>query len=447
VTAVERRAAVRPQIAALRPRRVELGLIALIAIVVVSAYGLASLGESSSVPANIGPFLAWMLGLFFFVHLAVRRFAAAADPVLLPMALLLNGIGYVMIARLGEDVDDGSDLAGLQSVWTAVGIGAFVVTLILVPRIRSLAQYRYLFGAAGLGLLALPLLPIGVQINGARIWVSIGPVNFQPGEFAKIALALFFASYLVDAGELIRTRIELRDLAPIGAAWAASIGVMVFEKDLGSSMLVFALFVVVMWVATERTMFLGLGAAMFLAGGVVAFRVFSHVERRIDGWLDPWADPQDGGFQIIQATYSMAEGGLTGTGLGRGEPDRVPFAETDFIFAAIGEELGLAGTTAILMAFLVLIGSGLRIAIRATRPFEKLLAVGLTTLLGIQAFIIMGGVVRLIPLTGITLPFVSYGGSALVSNYIVLALLMRLSHEQRTVSGDGAGSLTAGGRR
>jgi peptidoglycan glycosyltransferase len=419
-------------VASLRPRRVELGLIALIAIVVVSAYGLASLGESASVPADIGPFLAWMLGLFFFVHLAVRRFAANADPVLLPMALLLNGIGYVMIARLSEDVEDGSDLAGLQSVWTAVGIVAFVATLVFVPRIRMLAQYRYLLGVAGLGLLALPLLPIGVEINGARIWVSIGPVNFQPGEFAKIALAIFFASYLVDARELIKTRIELRDLAPIGAAWAASVGVMVLERDLGSSMLVFALFVVLMWVATERTLFLGLGAGLFMVGGVVAFRAFSHVERRIDGWLDPWADPQDGGFQIIQATYSMAEGGLTGTGLGRGEPDRVPFAETDFIFAAIGEEMGLAGTAAILMAFLIVIGSGLRIAIRATRPFEKLLAVGLTTLLGIQAFIIMGGVVRLIPLTGITLPFVSYGGSALVSNYVVLALLMRLSHEQRT---------------
>jgi len=434
VTAVERRPVVRPQIAAIRPRRVELGLIALIAIVVVSAYGLASLGQSASVPANIGPFLAWMLGLFFFVHLAVRRFAAAADPVLLPMALLLNGLGYVMIARLGGDVDGGSRLAALQSVWSAVGIGGFVATLVLVPRIRALAQYRYLLGVGGIVLLALPLLPIGVQINGARIWVSIGPINFQPGEFAKIALALFFASYLVDAGDLLKNRIELRDLAPIGAAWVASVGVMVLERDLGSSMLVFALFVVLMWVATERTLWLGVGAAMFVAGGAIAFQFFDHVERRIDGWLNPWADPQDSGFQIIQATYSMAEGGLTGTGLGRGEPDRVPFVETDFIFAAIGEEMGLAGTTAILMAFLIIIGSGLRIAIRATRPFEKLLAVGLTTLLGIQAFIIMGGVVRIIPLTGITLPFVSYGGSALVSNYIVLALLMRLSHEQRTTT-------------
>lgn len=413
----------------------------LIALVVVSAYGLASLGQSASVPANIGPFLAWMLGLFFFVHLAVRRFAAAADPVLLPMALLLNGIGYVMIARLSGDVDGGGDLAGLQSVWTAVGIGAFVATLVFVPRARMLAQYRYLLGVAGIALLALPLLPVGIELNGARIWVSIGPVNFQPGEFAKIALAVFFASYLVDKGDLMKNRLELRDLVPIAGAWAASVGVMVFERDLGSSLLLFAMFVVLMWVASDRVLFLGLGAVLFAAGSFVALQIFSHVERRFDGWLNPWADPTDGGFQIIQATYSMAEGGLTGTGLGRGEPDRVPFAETDFIFAAIGEEMGLAGTTAILMAFLILIGSGLRIALRATQPFEKLLAVGLTTLLGMQAFIIMGGVVRLIPLTGITLPFVSYGGSALVSNYIVLALLMRMSHEQRLVSPtDRAGS-------
>ncbi|MDG2028833.1 MAG: FtsW/RodA/SpoVE family cell cycle protein [Acidimicrobiales bacterium] len=419
-------------IAALRPRRVELGLIVLIAVVVVAAYGLASLGQSASLPANIGPFLAWMLGLFFFVHLVVRRFAAAADPVMLPMALLLNGLGYVMIARLSGDIDDAGNLAGLQSVWSAVGIGLFVATLIAIPRVRVLAQYRYLLGAVGIGLLALPLVPgIGVEIRGARIWASVGPVNFQPGEFAKIALAIFFASYLVDAGELIKNRLELRDLAPIGAAWVASLGVMVFERDLGSSLLLFALFVVLMWVASGRTLFLGLGAGMFAAGGLLAFRTFAHVERRIDAWLDPWADSGDSGFQIIQATYSMAEGGLTGTGLGRGEPDRVPIAESDFIFAAIGEELGLAGTTAVLMAFLILIGSGLRIAIRATRPFETLLAVGLTTLLAVQAFIIMGGVVRLIPLTGITLPFVSYGGSALVSNYIVLALLIRMSHEQR----------------
>ena len=354
---------------------------------------------------------------------------------MLPMALLLNGIGYVMIARLGADVEGGGDLAGLQSTWTAIGIGAFTATLVLLPRTRVLTGYRYLLGLAGVGLLALPLVPgIGVDIRGARIWVSIGPVNFQPGEFAKIALAIFFAAYLVESRELIKNRLELRDLAPIGVAWVASLGVMVLERDLGSSLLFFAMFVVLIWVATERTMFLGLGLGLFAAGSLAAWQMFDHVQIRVEAWLDPFGHFETSGFQIAQASFSLAEGGLTGTGLGRGDPDRVPIAQSDFIFSAIGEEMGLAGSTAILMAFLILIGSGLRIALRAAHPFEKLLAVGLTTLLGLQAFIIIGGVIRLVPLTGITLPFVSYGGSALVSNYVVLALLMRMSHEQRVSS-------------
>ncbi len=421
-----------PVLSSLRPRRVELGLVVMVSVVVVSAYGLASLGRNAELPADARPLVAGTLGLFFFIHLAVRRLAFAADPVLVPTALLLNGIGYVMIARLGSDVEGGGDLAGLQSLWTGVGVAAFVITLVLVPRARELAGYRYLLGLAGIALLALPLVPgIGVDIRGARIWVSLGPVNFQPGEFAKIALAIFFAGYLVESRELIRNRIELRDLAPIAVAWAASVGIMVFERDLGSSLLFFALFVVLMWVATERSSFLALGLFLFVGGAVVSWRLFDHVQSRVDAWLDPFADFGGGGYQIAQASFSLAEGGLTGTGLGRGDPDRVPIAESDFIFSAIGEELGLAGSTAILMAFVVIVGSGLRIAIRATRPFEKLLAVGLTTLIGLQAFIIIGGVIRLVPLTGITLPFVSYGGSALVTNYIVLALLVRLSHEQR----------------
>jgi peptidoglycan glycosyltransferase len=404
----------------------------MVAAVVVVAYGLASLGRSASIPANLGPFLAWTLGLFFFVHLATRRLAPAADPVMLPMALLLNGLGYVMIARLGADVDGGGDLAGLQATWTAVGVVAYVATLVLLPRVRVLTGYRYLLGLIGIGLLVLPLVPgIGVDIRGSRIWVSLGPVNFQPGEFAKIALAVFFAGYLVESRDLIRTRLELRDLAPIGIAWLVSLGVMVLERDLGSSLLFFALFVVLLWVATERALFLVLGVGLFAAGAVVAWQLFDHVQTRVDVWLDPFADFETSGFQIAQASFSLADGGLTGTGLGRGHPDRIPIVESDFIFAAIGEALGLAGSTAVLMAFLVLIGSGLRIALRADHPFEKLLAVGLTTLLGLQAFIIIGGGIRLVPLTGITLPFVSYGGSALVSNYVVLALLMRMSHEQR----------------
>jgi len=411
---------------ALRPRRVESGILVLVGVVVAVAYGLASFGTSEAIPANLGPFLLWMFGLGFGAHLMNRRFAAAADPVFLPIALLLNGLGYVVITRL-----DG-DLAALQSTWTAIGIGGYVVTLILLPRVRLLESYRYLLGLAGIFLLMLPLVPgLGREINGARIWASVGPINFQPGEFAKIALAAFFAAYLVDSRELLRSRLELRDLAPIGLAWAGSLGVMVFERDLGSSLLFFTLFVVVLWVASERWIVLAVGGAMFVVGAVASWMMFGHVQKRVDIWLDPFADPKGDGFQVVEASFALADGGLTGTGLGRGEPTRIPFVETDFIFAAIGEELGLAGSVAVLMAFLLLVGSGLRVALRAERVFEKLFALGLTTLLAVQTFVIVGGVLRVVPLTGITLPFVSYGGSSLVANYVLLGLLVRMSHEQR----------------
>jgi peptidoglycan glycosyltransferase len=411
---------------ALRPRRVESGILVLVGVVVAVAYGLASFGTSEAIPANLGPFLLWMFGLGFGAHLMNRRFAVAADPVFLPIALLLNGLGYVVITRL-----DG-DLAALQSTWTAIGIGGYVITLILLPRVRLLESYRYLLGLAGIFLLMLPLVPgLGREINGARIWASVGPINFQPGEFAKIALAAFFAAYLVDSRELLRSRLELRDLAPIGLAWAGSLGVMVFERDLGSSLLFFTLFVVVLWVASERWIVLAVGGAMFVVGAVASWMMFGHVQKRVDIWLDPFADPKGDGFQIVEASFALADGGLTGTGLGRGEPTRIPFVETDFIFAAIGEELGLAGSVAVLMAFLLLVGSGLRVALRAERVFEKLFALGLTTLLAVQTFVIVGGVLRVVPLTGITLPFVSYGGSSLVANYVLLGLLVRMSHEQR----------------
>lgn len=429
MTASERRRESTPvnPLVALRPRRVEAGLLVMVALVVAVAYGLASFGTTEAIPADLGPFLLWMFGLGLLVHVAVRRWASAADPVLVPVALLLNGLGYVVITRL-----DG-DLAALQSTWTAVGVGGFVVTLLAVPRVRMIESYRYLLGLAGLGLLVLPLVPgFGREINGARIWASVGPINFQPGEFAKLALAAFFAAYLVDSRDLLRTRLELRDLAPIGVAWAGSLGVMILERDLGSSLLFFALFVVVLWVASERWIVLAVGGGLFAAGALASWQLFGHVQQRVDIWLDPFADPKGAGFQIVEASFALADGGLTGTGLGRGEPGRIPFVETDFIFAAIGEELGLGGAAAVLMAFLVLVGSGLRIALRADRVFDKLFALGLTTLLGVQAFVIIGGVLRVVPLTGITLPFVSYGGSSLVANYVLLALLVRLSHEQRT---------------
>ena len=354
-----------------RRRNTELSLLFTAAIVIVAAYVLASLGRLAELPANIVPFLGIILGLLLVAHVATRHLAPRADPVLLPLAGLLNGFGYVFIARLDED------LAGLQAVWTLVGVGAFCGTLLIVRRTRWLEQYRYTLMLVGVGLLVLPLAPgIGQEINGARIWVSIGAINFQPGEFAKIAFAIFFAAYLVDKREVLAlssVRIagmaipEARHLGPILVAWTASLLVMVFEKDLGSSLLFFALFVVLLWVATERPSYLVMSLAMFAVGSAISYNRFGHVRQRVEVWLDPFEDPFGDGFQVTQSAFALADGGVTGTGLGTGSPntENIPAVETDFIFAIIGEELGLLGTTAILISFMLMIGSGLRIAITA----------------------------------------------------------------------------------
>ena len=400
-------------------------------LVTAGAYTLASLGQNAVIPSRILPFLGLMLLLLVSAHVAVRWLASGADSTLLPVAALLNGLGYVMIARLSER------LAGLQTTWTFIGIAVFIAVLVFVERINDLSHYTWHFFAAGAGLLLLPLIPgLGFSSGGARIWVNIGPINFQPGEFAKLALALFFAGYLAERGRLISTSTrrlgpftipESRDLLPLVAAWGFSVVIMVGQKDLGSSLLFFTLFVVMVWVATEKTSYLVIGLGLFVVACVVAYNLFDHVQTRVAVWLDPWSRYDGKGYQIAQAMFALGNGGVTGTGLGRGLPQRIPEAKNDFIFAAIGEEMGLLGATIVLLSFMVIIGAGLRIALRTQRPFEKLLATGLTTIIGVQAFIIIGGVIRVVPLTGITLPFVSYGGSSLVANYALLALLIRLS--------------------
>jgi peptidoglycan glycosyltransferase len=419
-------------------RNTELGLLVLSTLVTVGAYILASLAEDSEIPSNIGPFLAVVVGLQIVAHVGMRRLAPRADGMLLPLATLLSGLGYVFIVRVDEARAEPDGLAGLQSMWLAVGVAAFLGTLIVVRDLRSLERLRYTIGLAGIASLLLPLVPgFGNTINGARIWVSIGPINFQPGEFAKIALALFFAGYLVEKRELLTiTRAigpipmpDPKHMGPVLLAWGASLVVMVAERDLGSSLLFFALFLVVVYVATERASYLVVGVLLFAAGAIFSHAQFNHVRERVDIWLNPWADAQGDGFQIVQASFAFADGGVTGTGINLGQPLKIPFVETDFIFAAIGEELGLLGATAILIAFLLIIGAGLRIALSSDDGFEQLLAVGLTTLIGFQAFVIMAGVVRLLPLTGVTLPFVSYGGSSLVANFVLIALLLRISDE------------------
>ena len=414
-------------------RTTELGLVVLAVILAAGGYVLTGLADGARLPADLAPFAAGAAALALGAHVAVRRFAPRADGTLLGLAILLNGIGFVTIARLDPD------LARYQSLWTAVAVGAFVATLAFVQRIRDLERYRYTFALIGIGSLALPAIPgIGQEINGARLWVQVGPLNFQPGEAAKVLLVIFLAAYLVEKRELLSTptwRVgpallpDPKHFAPLLLAWGSSILVMVREKDLGSSLLFFAVFLAMLYMATGRASYVGVGAGLFAGGATIAYQIFGHVRDRVTTWLDPWPSAQDQGFQLVQALFAFGSGGFAGSGLGLGSPGTIPNASTDFVFAAIGEELGLIGTSGVLLAYLLLVGVGFRIALRAEQPFLKLLAAGLTTILGVQTFIILGGVTRLIPLTGITMPFVSYGGSSLLANFVILALLLRISDE------------------
>ncbi|MGH9301560.1 MAG: FtsW/RodA/SpoVE family cell cycle protein, partial [Acidimicrobiales bacterium] len=379
-------------------------------------------------------------------HIANRILAPRADPLILPVAALLNGLGYVMIARLDYH------LAALQALWSAVGIAAYVVTLVVVRFSRDLARYRYLLGFGGVFLLLLPLVPhIGENINGARLWLRLGPITFQPVELAKIALVIFFASYFVEKRELLsvatmrvgnRLVPDPRTFGPIVAAWGMSIVIMVAEHDIGFSLLVFVIFITMLWMATGRVAYLVIGAVLFVLAAFVAAHLFAQVHVRINSWFDPFAHAQGTGYQMVQAQYAMGTGGLAGTGLGLGHPGLIPVVVSDFIFAAFGEELGLLGTTSLVIAYVLMVTAGLRIALRARTDFAKLLTAGLVGIFGFQAFFIMAGVVRLLPLTGITLPFVAYGGSSLLANYILIALVVRVSSEE-----DGSGTIRRPGRR
>jgi peptidoglycan glycosyltransferase len=404
--------------------------LALVAVFVIAAHLLAGLGLNGVAPEGFVAFAVGLVGFLAVVNLVMRWLAPQADPTFVPLAGVLNGLGYVMIARIDPE------LAGLQMMWTVLGVGLFTGVLAVLRNSRNLSTYRWTIGLFGLVLIALPFTPLGTTVGGARIWVSFGPVTFQPGEFAKVALAVFFAAYLVEKRELLamgswgvgRLRIpDPKHLGPVLVAWGVSLLVMMYQTDLGSSLLFFALFVVMLWVATARASYLAVGGTLFAAGAVFAWSTFDHVQRRVRVWLDPWEDVTGEGYQIAQSTFAIADGGMVGTGLGQSGQVAIPVAETDFIFAVIAQELGLVGATAVLVAFLLLVGTGLRTAVRADNPFDTLLATGLSALVGVQAFIIVAGVTRVLPLTGITLPFVSYGGSSLLGSWLLVALLVRIS--------------------
>jgi cell division protein FtsW (lipid II flippase) len=430
-------------------RTTELLLLAFATALAGLGYASVGISVTGGIPASAFSYTLGLAVLYGLAHLAVRRFAPYADPLILPCVALLNGLGIVIVRRLDFAALDRARDAGstppgadapLQMVWSGLGVLGFVIVLALVRDHTRLVRYAYTCAAAGLFLLMLPASPLGTTINGARLWIRVGPITIQPSEIAKILLMVFFASYLVakrDVLSLASRRIagldlpRARDLGPVLLAWAASIAVLVFEKDLGSSLLFFGIFIVMLYIATERTSWVLIGVGMFLASSLAAYLMFSHVAARVDTWLDPFADSSGSGHQLVQALFGMGTGGVFGTGLGEGSPSTVPFAKTDFILAAIGEELGLVGVMAVLVLFGIIVQRGLRTATRCRDSFGKLLAAGLSFALALQVFVIVGGVTGLIPLTGVTLPWLSYGGSSVVSNYVLVAVLLRISDAAR----------------
>lgn len=407
-----------------------------------AAYGLLHLGRDLSIfGRDIAIRLGVLLVAAMVLHVAVRRLAPNADPTLLPLAVLLNGLGLVMVHRIDLGRDPVTSLATSQATWTMVGVVAFVATLLVVRSHRDLTRYHYTIGFVTVALLLLPLLPIvGQRINGAQLWVDLSPlgipVGFQPGELAKLGLVVFLAGYLERKRALLSVATnrvgplmlpDTRHLGPVLLAVGLSLGIVVFQRDLGSGLLFFGVSVTMLYIATGRIAYPLIGSFAFGIGALLAWWQFDHVRVRVAIWLDPWSRLNDEGFQIAQASFAMGTGGLTGTGLGLGRPTDIPYVETDAIFAAVGEELGLLGATALLVAYGLMVARGFRIALDAKDQVGSMLAAGLTTALGLQVFVIVGGVTRLVPFTGITLPFVSYGGSSLLANYILLALLLRVS--------------------
>ena len=434
-------------------RRSELGLLLVAIVVITLAYLLAALGTRNALPPNALDFIGVVAALALVVHLANRFLAPEADPVLMPVVLMLNGIGFVMIYRLDASPLIAADAPWhYQAAWTALGVVAYVLTLFVVRRSRDLERYRYMLVFGALVLLVLPLAPyLGrtseAQLNGVKLWIHVGPITFQPVEIAKLMLVVFFASYFVEKREMLslstrrignRLLPDLRPLGPIAVAWVVAILVILLEHDIGFSLLLFVMFITMLWVATGRWTYVVGGLVAFVVGTYLAAHLpFARtlIDERVAAWINPWAHYSSYGYQTVQGELALGRGGLTGSGLGLGTPYDIPVAYSDFIFAAIGEELGLLGTTAVVVGFLLVVGAGIRAATRARSEFSQLAAVGFTAILGFQSFFIMAGVVRLLPLTGVSLPFIGYGGSSLVANYVLVALLMRISDEGATSPG------------
>jgi cell division protein FtsW (lipid II flippase) len=431
-----------------RRRGAELFLLILALAVGIGAYAAVGLGVEGEIPADLFGYGGWLAALIIAAHIVVRFTAPYADPVLLPIVAALNGLGLAVIHRLDLAYEAAGRTGGFaqkQLTWMTLGVVLFLATMIFLRDHRVLQRVTYTVGLTAIALLLLPMVPgLGTTINGARIWIRVGAFSFQPGEIAKVLLVIAFAGYLVlhrDALALAGRRVLFidlprgRDLGPILAVWLVSLGILVFQRDLGSSLLFFGLFLVMLYVATERPGWLVVGGGLFLGGALLAWRLFTHVQARVDIWLDPFDHYGEGtddlAFQPVEAMFGMGWGGLIGRGFGDGNPDRIPYAESDFIVAAIGEELGLTGVIAVIVMYGLLVERALRAALVCRDGFGKLIATGLAGVLALQVFVVIGGVTRLIPLTGLTTPFLSYGGSSLVANWVIIALLLRISDQAR----------------
>ncbi|WP_073950665.1 FtsW/RodA/SpoVE family cell cycle protein [Streptomyces kebangsaanensis] len=438
-------------------RNTELALLVFAVAIPVFAYANVGLAINNQVPAGL---LSYGLGLGLLAgvaHLVVRKFAPYADPLLLPLATLLNGLGLVVIWRLDQSkllqaIEQAGTAAPRQLFYTAMGIALFVVVLIFLKDHRVLQRYTYISMVGALVLLLLPLVPgLGQNIYGAKIWISVAGFSIQPGEFAKIVLAIFFAGYLMvkrDALALASRRFmglylpRGRDLGPILVVWAISILILVFETDLGTSLLFFGMFVIMLYVATERTSWIVFGLLMSAVGAVGVASFEPHIQTRVQAWLDPMREYQlsragtkDGMLhseQAMQALWAFGSGGTLGSGLGQGHSDLIRFAaNSDFILATFGEELGLAGLMAILLIYGLIVERGVRTALAARDPFGKLLSIGLSGAFALQVFVVAGGVMGLIPLTGMTMPFLAYGGSSVIANWALIGILIRVSDTAR----------------
>jgi cell division protein FtsW (lipid II flippase) len=376
--------------------------------------------------------------IFFILHVVMRIFVPSADGLLLPIAAGLTFLGLVMIDRLDQK------LAVEQLIWIAVAAVCFVLVIVFLRNYESLAQYKYTLGIVALVLLASTMV-LGKEVNGARLWLQIGPLHFQPSELAKVLLVVFLAAFFAEKHELLSISThrvgpiplpEIKYFVPLVLRWGVSVLMMIFQKDLGSSLLFFGIFICMVYAATARKSYVLVGAVLFAIGAYLCYLGFAHVQLRVMTWLHPFnpVTIQHQSYQISQSLFALSSGGVSGTGLGLGHPTFIPSVTTDFIFSAVGEELGLLGAAAVVLMYVVLVARGIKVALAHRDDFGKLLAVGLVSIIAVQSFLIMGGVTRLIPLTGITLPFMSYGGSSLVANFILLGLLMVLSHRGATTN-------------